>query len=476
MVKPVSKKVFWTDDEIGFLYHLDEALHSTLDLDNLFFIILTAATAGPGLSFSRAALFLIDQERKNLVGKMGIGPANGEEANRIWSQLAQENPSLEELFSSYSRLSREAEFHRLVVSLSLLFQEGNICWRSLLTGETYLLSAPYEEGLLPDALKTLFPGPQLVVTPIPGRREAVGVLLGDNAFSGRVINERQVQLLVLYAQRAGNILELIKTNQDLKEKVQELEEANRSLSEARQRLLRSQHLATIGQAIAYISHEIREPLSAIGGLAKVINRYSKDSREVKKESEMIYHKVIHLNRFLNRNLSFARFGEQRKRPCDIESLLKDTCQEIQKDLLAEGRKEVAFHFRLTSGTPRVNADPEQLQHALTNIIENSIYFITGLPYGKITLETGWNESFVEVKISDNGVGIEQSDLEKIFEPFYTTRSGGSGLGLAFARQIIEMGGGRISATSGGKGKGTTFTVFLPREKKGESYGKDTDGR
>jgi signal transduction histidine kinase len=462
MVLQLKKENFLTNDELGFFYVLTDAVYSVSDPDELFFILLTAATAGSGLGFSRAALFLRDA-KDNLVGKMGIGPDSVEEADTIWSRLAQDSPSLSKLFSGYSDFQIGNFFNQKIISISLPAGDNDICSRVLRNGETYLLTRPYEKDLLPEVLGSVFISPQVVVTPIPGRYENAGILVGGNAFSGQAVSERQAQRTAFLALAAGNIIEKVKTNQKLSERLEELEEAYHDLYQMRQRLLSSERLAHIGEAIAYVSHEIREPLSVIGGLANIIGRGCGENQDVKSQSGLIYQKAMQLNRFVNRNLAFAGLREQEKEFCRPVELVKGVVEEIVKGMVVEGRTPVKIEERFNPETPMVLVDPERLKHALTNVLENSIYFVAGLPDGKVVLTSEWDERFVRLVIADNGIGIPETNIERVFEPFFTTRSGGNGLGLVFARQIIETAGGRITVESKGKKEGAIFTVSLPRD-------------
>jgi len=461
MVVHLKKENFLTNDELGLFYVLADAVYSVPDPDELFFILLTAATAGSGLSFSRAALFLRD-EKGNLVGKMGIGPVSAEEAGKIWFRLAQDNPPLSKLFSGYPNFRTGNPFNQKIISISLPVGDDDICSRVLQNGETYFLTHPYGKGLIPEILESVFISPQLVVTPIPGRYENAGILIGGNAFSGQKVSEHQAQRIAFLALAAGNIIERAKINQESSERLEELQEAYHNLYQTRQRLLSSERLASIGEAIAYVSHEIREPLSVIGGLAKIIGRSCGENQDVKSQSGLIYQKAIQLNRFVNRNLAFAGLREQKKESCHPVELVKGVVEEIVKDMAVEGQAPVKIEERFNSETPMVLVDSERLKHALTNVLENSIYFVAGLPDGKVVLTSEWDERFVRLIIADNGIGIPETNIERVFEPFFTTRSGGNGLGLAFARQIIETAGGRITVESKGKKEGAVFTVSLPR--------------
>ena len=470
MVTPIPKESFWTDDEMGLLYILDEALHSTLDLDNLFFIILTAATAGSGFSFSRAALFLVDESRKRLEGKMGIGPTNAEDASRIWSRLTRENPSLQNLLFRYAKFSPDSPFNQMVTGFVLPLGSDNICTQVLRDGKTYLLSQPYEPHLIPKPLSPFLLGSQFVITAIPERFGTAGILVGDNAFSIRAISERQVQLLALFAERAGSILDMVRMNQALQEKVAELKKSYLDLYEARHRLLRSEKLATIGQAITYVGHELREPVTAIGGLAKSINRGGLSEEEVRSQSQLIYQRTVRLARFINFCLNFVRLGEPQRGSLEpqkgvcykINNLVAEVCAEVLAGIKEEGSPGAKIKQDLKPDLPPVCVDTEQVKHVLVNVIENSLHSVTGLPEGEILLGGDWDNDWVRISVADNGVGIRNEDINKVFEPFFTTRPGGYGLGLAFARQILETLGGRIAAESEGTGKGATFTIYLPR--------------
>ena len=129
-----------------------------------------------------------------------------------------------------------------------------------------------------------------------------------------------------------------------------------------------------------------------------------------------------------------------------------------------GRKTAPVTISLKPGLPEIMADPEQLRHVFLNLIENGLFSIRDLSEGRVRVTTDFTRESIIVAVDDNGHGIAAGDLDKIFEPFYTTRLTGSGLGLAFAREAVENNGGTIRVESRGPEEGARFVVTLPRKR------------
>lgn len=463
MLSPVSSDVFWTDDEVGLLHLLDEALHSTTDLDNLFFIILTAATAGSGFRFSRAALFLRDEHANRLSGVMGIGPGSAEEAGAIWGALSRSEIPLRKMLAGYRCFSADSSFNRRVKGFDLAAGEAGVCTRVLETRETFIVSPPYDRGQVPAPLAELVCEGPFAVTPVSGREaRAAGILVGDNAFSYRQISERQVQLLSFFGERAGSMLELIRVNRELQNHVRALRESYRKLYRAQRRLMRSESLAAVGRTVALIEHEIRGPVSAIGLMAARLRRRSRPGSETGALSAEIYRRAVELDDFITRNLSFIRPAESTRVRRDLNPIIAEAISGARSSL-GPAVAAVAVRKNLADGLPGVLVDPEQLRHAFTNVIENCLQFAAASPGGGgvVSVSSRARQRKVVVTVGDNGAGILPGDEERVFEPFFSRRPGGTGLGLAFARQVMELHGGSIALSPGPSGRGAEFRLEFP---------------
>jgi two-component system NtrC family sensor kinase len=208
-------------------------------------------------------------------------------------------------------------------------------------------------------------------------------------------------------------------------------------------LLRSERLSTLGRAAVHINHEIKNPLMLIGGFAQqVLKNISGDSEKNKEKLKIIIDEVQRLEGFLEEVGGYAKFSEPRKRLGDLNALIIETCHRLEPIIQERG---IILKLELGSDLPQVQFDPVHLRQVILNIAKNGI---EAMPEGgSLGIVSGRQEGRVFVQISDSGEGIPQEVMEKIFEPFFSTKSKGSGLGLAISQKIMEAHQGEITIDS-----------------------------
>ena len=220
------------------------------------------------------------------------------------------------------------------------------------------------------------------------------------------------------------------------------------------KLLRSERLAAVGQTVAHVVHEIKNPLMIIGGFSHQIKASLTDDKAIQK-LDMILDEVGRLEKLVANLGDFTKVYSLVKRPADINSVIQDVLK-IMAEIYSPEKYD--FEAVLSPDVEEVNCDPDKLKQVFINIIANSIEAMED--GGTVKISTGKWYDGVEIRLSDEGIGISEDDLLRIFEPFYTTRDRGSGLGLSISYKVVEAHNGEIWANSM-PGKGTTFVVRLP---------------
>jgi PAS domain S-box-containing protein len=238
-------------------------------------------------------------------------------------------------------------------------------------------------------------------------------------------------------------------------------ERTEELLDAHIQLERARRMADIGRLAATVAHEVRNPLSAIRTAAYNIKRKAKNSL-LDKHLATIDKKVLESDHIIQNLLSFTRIRSVSYEQVKIHEVLKDCIGTV-------AAKYVNWKVELIksldcNADDIIEADFTQFKMLVSNMLDNAYQALQDKA-GTITIavhkdrERAW-----EISIADTGVGMDKTELRKIFEPFYTTKSKGTGLGLAVCREIVEMHGGKIDVQST-KGKGTVFTVNLPVRRK-----------
>jgi signal transduction histidine kinase len=228
-------------------------------------------------------------------------------------------------------------------------------------------------------------------------------------------------------------------------------------------MVQAEHLATMGELAAGVAHEIRNPLAGIAGAIEIISKDFPKEHPDREILDDLRQEVRRIEKVLNDLLTYARPKAPQYGMADLKDTVAHTLQFARQQI---GSKNVEFSIQIPSPLPRFRMDPEQLHQVLLNLVLNGIQAMD--QEGKITIQARVQPGSgapnrpnnVEISVSDTGGGISREQLEKIFRPFYTTKRGGTGLGLSLCRRIISQHGGTLTAESE-INKGSRFIIRLP---------------
>jgi len=232
----------------------------------------------------------------------------------------------------------------------------------------------------------------------------------------------------------------------------------------------SERLAFTGRIAASIAHEIRNPLGNVSLAAQQLKKaYSEDS-PWSKHIEVIIRNTERINFLITELLNCARPPELNIRPHDLYGIIENVLDSIKSSLSTQGIKVIK---KYDANPSIINVDKEHIQRVFLNIIVNSV---EAMPKGgTMTISSSTEEDFLVVKVQDTGVGILEEDIIRIFDPFFSTKSMGVGLGLSIVYGIVVSHGGEISVESVWK-RGSVFTISLPTKQKTEVRRQRTEDR
>lgn len=239
------------------------------------------------------------------------------------------------------------------------------------------------------------------------------------------------------------------------------------LKNSQEKLIQAEKLASLGRLTSDVAHEIRNPLTAIGGFARRLYKIAASTKE-KEYSEVVIAEVERLEKILRDVLTFSRDARCHLDRYDITEVIRTTLR-MYKDL-CDGQS-IKIEVKEEENLPSVLIDRDQIIQSLGNLVTNAIDSMSGggilrIISGKEELH---NVTYIFIKVSDTGKGIPEDKLPLIFEPFFSTKEigHGTGLGLSITRKIIEEHGGFISAESI-EGKGSIFSLYFPYQSGAES--------
>lgn len=229
-----------------------------------------------------------------------------------------------------------------------------------------------------------------------------------------------------------------------------------ALEQQQEQMIRSDRLATVGELAAGLAHDLRNPLAGIAGALHVLSDQLPADDLARPLLADVQGQIVRMNKTLTDLLQHARPGEPQRILVDLNALLDQSLR-----FLPRGNIEVVRQF--DGSLPPLRVDPNLLYQAFLNILVNARQ---AMPQGgRLTVVTGPAAApgrAVQVVISDTGVGIAPEHVDRIFQPFFTTKGQGTGLGLAIAARVVEQHGGRILVDSA-PSQGATFTILLPHE-------------
>jgi hypothetical protein len=276
-----------------------------------------------------------------------------------------------------------------------------------------------------------------------------------------------VRLVPLYSDEVGSLMKSFNSM------VVNLEKAKQELQHCHyQQMERADRLASVGEMATGLAHEIKNPLAGISGAISVLADDFPEADPRKEIVRQVLEQIKRLDKTATDLLFFGRPGKPAFAFTDINVLVKNTLFFVSQHPEA---RNIHYHKELTRDLPAIWVDEKQIQQVLLNIIINAVQAMSG--GGTLTIQTELRtdrgKSWVRVLITDSGKGIPPEELDRIFVPFHTTKTQGTGLGLPICRQLMEQHQGTIGVESR-MGEGTTFIIELPVVEGQPIIGKEDD--
>ncbi len=239
---------------------------------------------------------------------------------------------------------------------------------------------------------------------------------------------------------------------------EEVAKRTRDMEQVQEKLIRSERLAAVGELASGVGHELRNPLNVIRNCAYLLKMtLSEKDAEAVNTLAVLDKQIDVANKIVTDLLDFTRITPASQVRVDLKNIINESLSWITVP------SQVTVKTDLNGNSRPVRTDPEQISRVFANIISNAIQAMNAR-VGELDIVTGEDGDYVWIKFRDSGCGIPAENLEKIFEPLFTTKPKGIGLGLAISKRLVEENGGKIEVVSQ-VGQGATFTVKLPLEKR-----------
>lgn len=243
---------------------------------------------------------------------------------------------------------------------------------------------------------------------------------------------------------------------DAEGNIYEILAAGRDIRETWEKLVRSEKLAVLGKLSGGLAHEMRQPLGVMNNAIYFLKMTMADANEITKEYlQILETEIQNAERIVKNLLDFIRIRPPERKGVVMEPIILEILDTYKVP------KGIDASFQFQAGKRWAFVDPNQMKEIFLNLIHNAIQ---AMPRGgDLIIRTGKQGNFITIDVIDSGPGIPGEDLEKVFEPLYTTKARGIGMGLSVTKGLVEANGGTISVKSE-INKGSTFTVSLPTKK------------
>jgi signal transduction histidine kinase len=279
--------------------------------------------------------------------------------------------------------------------------------------------------------------------------------------------KKRSHLTKTLVERIGGAIRQVELEKSLRGYYEQLENEvelrTKDLEQIQEKLIRSERLAAVGELASGVGHELRNPLNVIRNCAYLLNMAltEKSDEEAVNTLKVLDKQIDIANKIVTDLLDFTRIKPPTQSKIDLNYLIKESLSYITVP------EHVTVKAHLNGHSPQIVTDGEQISRVFTNIISNALQAMSGpgaAKAGELGIDIGSDDNFVWIKFKDSGCGIAEENMKKIFEPLFTTKPKGIGLGLAISKRLVEQNGGKIEVTSQ-VGEGATFTVKLPLEKR-----------
>jgi signal transduction histidine kinase len=444
----IEKHNFLTSDferdaprEMMLLSIISQSFFQPFSLEDNLLVILTALTSGSGVGFNRAMLFLKQGDR--LKGEMWLGPRSAEEAGFIWEVLSTPGIGYIEIIEHNRALVNKNEdtLSGRLKGLVFAADEENalIPAYAACRKEILLVREAATEPLVDKRFLDVIQVDEFLCIPLLARDEVLGEIVLDNAITRTPITSSDIKLAGLCGLIAGNYI----YSTTLHRKILDMEK-----------------MAAMGEMAMFVTHQLRNPIVAIGGFTDQLLKPDVPEDKKQRNLTIIRDEVRRLEDIIYQMGHFLKVSLKEPVYFDPGPVLAGVFDSPEVQTKSQG---YVLNVKLEPCLPQILCDPTSLGEVVRNLLDNAF---DATPAGGAVTVRGYrkNRSGFVLSVRDTGRGISNPDKDQLFRPFFSTKEKGMGLGLPFAKRVMDTCGGKVEVQSR-VGKGALFKlIFICRER------------
>ncbi|MCL7487818.1 MAG: response regulator [Desulfobulbaceae bacterium] len=440
---------------------MNSAFLTMVELDEILQAILVGITADEGLRFNRAFLALYDEKSENLEGRMAIGPGCRDDAGRIWGEMEQKELRISQIIDNIKEncFARDTEVNVIARSLKVNAEdEGHLLIRAAAERKSIQVVDGRCEYPVPRELIELLREDTFVVVPLFSPGGSLGVIIADHFVTRQPITPDLISALESFASQASLAIEHCHMYMDMEKKIEELENLTTELEKNKDLLVEAERYAALGHMAAQLVHNIRNPVTTIGGTARLLAKKTHDP-EWLKFLNMMTSEATKIEEILQDLFTFVDKDIHTRQQTPLYPLLNN-CMILFHSIME--KQHITHQLNLQEPDPTIMADAHLFKQMLVHLIRNSI---DAMPEGgSLTIEAVYDDQQITITIRDTGPGISDVLLDRASEPFFTTKIFGTGMGLTLVKRIANDHGGTLRLANRPEG-GTDAILSFPRNEK-----------
>jgi len=431
--------------EMALLSIISQSFFQPFSLEDNLLVILTALTSGSGVGFNRAMLLLREGDR--LRGEIWLGPRTPEEAGYIWDVLSTPGIGYVEIIEHNRALvsKNEDTLSRRIKNVVFTLDEatcGLMPAQAACRKEIYLVRDAGHEPLVDRKFLELIQVDEFLCLPLIARDEVFGEIVLDNAFTRVPIGPGDVKLASLCGLIASNYI---------------------YSATLHRRLLEAEKMAAMGEMAMFVTHQLRNPLVTIGGFTDQLLKPGVTEEKRERNLSIIRDEIQRLESIVYQMGHFLKVSMKEPVFFDVEPAIESVLR--SPEVQAKGRGYI-LDVKIEPGLPQVLCEPTSFGEVLRNLLDNA--FDATPPGGTVSVRAyRKNSAAFVLSVRDSGHGISNPDRGRLFQPFFTTKEKGMGLGLPFIKRVMDTCGGQIEVQSR-PGKGARFRLIFQSQEGGKT--------